>query len=70
MHDEVMWERLKDAQREAENRRLVGGASMLGALRLLAGRAWHAVPRPRASMAARGLRPRWWAEDARRSRTA
>jgi len=38
MNEEVMWERVKDVQREAENRRLMGprGFSLVGLLSSLA----------------------------------
>jgi hypothetical protein len=40
-NEEVMWQRLKDVQREAENRRLYGSApSIRQVVRLLASRAW------------------------------
>ncbi|HSS62604.1 MAG TPA: hypothetical protein VLK30_14210 [Candidatus Limnocylindrales bacterium] len=42
VNEDVMWQRLKDIQREAENRRLAG-STVSGALRLvamLAERAW------------------------------
>jgi hypothetical protein len=40
-NEEVMWQRLKDVQREAENRRLYGAApSLRQVVRLLASRAW------------------------------
>lgn len=40
-NEEVMWQRLKDQQTEAENRRLYGSRSdPFGLARLLAGRAW------------------------------
>jgi hypothetical protein len=51
LNEEVMWERLKDAQREAENRRLMRGdqpafslADLFRAIRELA----------------RAFYPRWW----------
>ena len=48
--EEVMWERLKDIQREVENARLLRGRQ---------GRGW---PNPLRSLGhALGLLPRWWA---------
>lgn len=41
--EDVMWQRLKDMQREAENRRLIRAEAGLGAkdlFKLLAARAW------------------------------
>jgi len=41
--EDVMWQRLKDTQREAENRRLMRSQSLpstAGLLKLLAARAW------------------------------
>lgn len=41
--EDVMWQRLKDTQREAENRRLIraeNGQSTWGLLKLLAARSW------------------------------
>lgn len=40
MNEDVMWQRLKDLQREAENRQLYGGQGLREVLRLLAARAW------------------------------
>jgi hypothetical protein len=40
-NEEVMWQRLKDLQMEAENRRLYGPAhGLFAVVRLLPGRAW------------------------------
>ena len=49
VNEEVMWQRLKDAQMEAENRRLMGGSSPYRAVaRALAWRLWvRARPAPR-----------------------
>jgi hypothetical protein len=55
-NEDVMWQRLKDLQREAENSRLLAQHVVPGFLRLL-GRigssAWGAVH-------GLGLAPRWW----------
>ena len=40
VNEEIMWQRLKDTQREAENRRLYGGIGGLDLIRLFAKRAW------------------------------
>ena len=41
VNEEVMWQRLKDIQMEAENRRLYGGgAGAVSLVRFLAQRAW------------------------------
>ena len=59
-NEEIAWQRLLDAQREAENRRLLsagGPALTVGLWRWIAGGIWgftHAL----------GLTPRWWAGDA------
>ena len=49
VNEEVMWQRLRDAQREAETRRLMGGSSpFLIVARTLARRLWvRARPAPR-----------------------
>ena len=39
-NEDLMWQRLKDGQREAENRKLDGGRGVLDLIRLLTGRAW------------------------------
>ena len=42
-NEDLMWQRLKDTQREAENRRLYGDtavASLVGLVRILGQRAW------------------------------
>jgi hypothetical protein len=66
MNEDLMWQRLKDSQREAENRRLSGRGSTLGVLRLLIGRAWLlaglAMRRP--------PRPAWVDQRRTRSRAA
>ena len=55
--EEVMWQRLKDIQREAENRRIFAQHTVPGLLRLVSAfgpavwRMAHAL----------GLVPRWWA---------
>lgn len=42
VNEDVMWQRLKDLQMEAENRRLAGqaGPGVLEVVRLLVSRAW------------------------------
>jgi hypothetical protein len=56
VNEEVMWERLKDTQREAENRRLIAQHVAPGFLRLVGltiSSAWGAIH-------ALGLASRWW----------
>jgi hypothetical protein len=59
-NEEMAWQRVLDAQREADNRRLLsaGGAPLaVSQARWIAGGVWdfaHAL----------GLAPRWWARDA------
>jgi hypothetical protein len=62
MNEDVMWERLKDLQLEAENSRLTRPRLLPAAWRAatqLAGLAWILI---------RGVHPRWWAQlpDVRR----
>jgi hypothetical protein len=58
VNEDVMWQRLKDMQLEAENRRLLGNSPGLFALlRFLAGRAWLL-----AGLAARRPPRRSWVE--------
>jgi hypothetical protein len=60
MNEDVMWQRLKDLQMEAENRRLAGASPGLFALlRFLGARAWLL-----AGLASRRP-PRRWVEGAR-----
>jgi hypothetical protein len=41
VNEDVMWQRLKDVQREAENRRLYGASpGVAGVVRALAARVW------------------------------
>jgi hypothetical protein len=49
VNEEVMWQRLRDAQREAETRRLMGNSStFLSLARTLARRLWMRIrPAPR-----------------------
>jgi len=63
--EEVMWQRLKDTQREAENRRLLGGMTMRDALRSLGVRAWLL-----AGLAMRRPPRRTWVDRDRASRRA
>lgn len=64
-NEDLMWQRLKDLQREAENRRLYGGSTpgAVRLLRLLASRAWLlaglAMRRP----------PRSWPDASRSARS-
>ena len=57
MNEDVMWQRLKDLQLEAENRRLVAAyevprlAQLVAAIGGLVRRGAHSI----------GLAPRWWA---------
>jgi hypothetical protein len=56
MNEDVMWQRLKDLQREAENSRLLAqqlGPGFLHLARLIISSAWGAIH-------ALGLAPRWW----------
>jgi hypothetical protein len=55
-NEDVMWERLKDMQREAENSRLIAQQVAPGfsrVIRLTIRAAWGAIH-------ALGLAPRWW----------
>jgi hypothetical protein len=55
-NEEVMWQRLKDVQREAETSRLFAQQVAPGLMRfaaLVIGSAWAAIH-------ALGLAPRWW----------
>jgi hypothetical protein len=63
VNEDVMWQRLKDTQREAENRRLYGPTS-IGLLRILAKRAWLL-----AGMAMRRPPRRSWVESLRSARS-
>jgi hypothetical protein len=63
-NEDVMWQRLKDLQREAENSRLfaehglprLGRAARSAVLWVLPAVRWT----PRRSMLLRAFRPRWW----------
>lgn len=58
-NEDIAWQRLQDAQREAENRRLIeaGGPPTPGSAAGVIGEvAWGFVH-------ALGLAPRWWAND-------
>jgi hypothetical protein len=60
VNEEVMWQRLKDLQQEAESRRRFAAESAPGFVRLLAAighSAWAAVH-------ALGIAPRWWVRHA------
>jgi hypothetical protein len=61
MNEEVMWERVKDVQREAENRRLMGsrGSSLMGLLSSLA----LSLGRSLAGSPSRLVRSEPWPED-------
>jgi len=55
--EDVMWQRLRDLQREAENRRLIraeSGTTRRGLVRLAAARAWL--------LAGRAMRRRTWTD--------
>jgi hypothetical protein len=56
MDEDIMWQRLKDLQREAENRRLIaqhGAPGLVRLVGLIGSSVWGAVH-------ALGLAPRWW----------
>ena len=61
MNEEVMWQRVKDVQREAENRRLMGprGSSLLGLLGSLV----LSLGRTLAGSPTRLVRSEPWQED-------
>ena len=60
VNEEVMWQRLKDLQQEAETRRRLTAFAVPGSLRLMAALGRSA----RAAVHALGIAPRWWVRPA------
>ncbi|HEV2413538.1 MAG TPA: hypothetical protein VGX27_01920 [Candidatus Dormibacteraeota bacterium] len=59
-NEEIMWQRLKDLQREAENSRLFAQNTVPVFVRLVG----VLIARARGAVHGLGLAPRWWAVSA------